>query len=158
VPATDDASNEKLVRDTLLVDAAANAQFLSTYAADTTPAERCRALDAALPALPLPFACTLLGMGGDGHIASLFPDAGNLAAGLDENNPAWCLPVTTSASEHVRISLTLAALLQSMQIVLLFFGTGKRDVYERAKAASSAYPVASLLSQDRTPVHVFWAA
>ena len=37
-------------------------------------------------------------------------------------------------------------------------GAGKRAVYEQAKAEASALPVAKLLSQDRTPVRVFWAA
>lgn len=158
VPATDPDSNEKLVRDTLLVEQAADARLHSIYAADTSPAQRCQALDALLPTLPLPFASVLLGMGDDGHFASLFPDAANLAAGLAPDNPAFCIPVRTAASEHQRISMTLAALLQSEQIVLLFFGAAKRAVYERARAESSTYPVAKLFSQERTPVHVFWAA
>jgi 6-phosphogluconolactonase len=111
-----------------------------------------------LPALPMPFACALLGMGADGHFASLFPDATNLAAGLDVDGAAWCIPVVTAASEYARISLTLAAILRSKLIVLLFFGDEKREVYARARAKSPGFPVTSLLAQDRTPVRVFWAA
>jgi 6-phosphogluconolactonase len=150
-------SNEKLVRGSLLQGRAAAANLLSIYTSSATPADRCKTLDDILPTLPMPFACALLGMGDDGHFASLFPDAENLAAGLAADNPAWCLPVTTAASEHLRISLTLAALLRSAQIVLLFFGTIKRDVYEHAKAEAPVYPVTRLLSQERVPVHVFWA-
>lgn len=151
-------SNERLIRDTLLCDRAATAELLPVYTAADSPDERCAALNRIMPSLPLPFSSALLGMGDDGHFASLFPDAANLAAGLDGNNKEWCIPVTTAASEHLRISLTLAALLQSEQILLLFFGAIKRDVYEQAKAATTGYPVASLLSQARVPVHVFWAA
>lgn len=158
VPPNDSASNERLVRDTLLQDAAAAAQLLPMYSANTSPEERGQALNRLLPSMLRPCACALLGMGGDGHIASLFPDAGNLAEGLDADGAESCIVVRTAASEHLRISLTLAALLQSDVLVLLFFGTGKRAVYEQARAASSELPVAKLLAQKRTPVHVFWAA
>jgi 6-phosphogluconolactonase len=158
VPASDDNSNEKLVRETLLINDAAEADLVPIYSADTTAVKRCLKLNELLPAMPLPFACALLGMGEDGHVASLFPDAENLLAGLDENSSDWCIPVSTAASPHPRVSLTMNALLSSEQIVLLIFGESKRDVYERAKSTPDAFPVSTLLSQDRTPVHVFWAA
>lgn len=157
VPPTDSNSNEKLIRDALLIDNAQDARLLPVYAEHSTPGERCRELDAALATLPMPFVCTLLGMGADGHIASLFPDATNLDAGLDVDNPHWCMPVATAASEHARVSMTLAALLRSDKIALLFFGDVKRDIYEQAKSARADVPVARLLSQTRVPVHVFWA-
>lgn len=158
VPPTDADSNEKLVRDTLLQEHAASARLLQLYTANSSPAERSRVLNEQLPAILQPCACTLLGMGDDGHFASLFPDAVNLAAGLDLETSASCIAVRTAASEHLRISMTLAALLRGSCVVLLFFGAGKRAVYEQAKAEASALPVAKLLSQDRTPVRVFWAA
>ena len=158
VPATDENSNEKLVRETLLINDAEEADLVPIYSADTTAVARCLELNELLPAMPLPFACSLLGMGEDGHVASLFADAENLAAGLDENSADWCIPVSTAASPHPRVSLTMKALLNSEQIVLLMFGESKRDVYEQAKSTPDAFPVSKLLSQDRTPVHVFWAA
>jgi 6-phosphogluconolactonase len=158
VPASDDNSNEKLVRETLLINAAEEADLVPIYSADTTAVARCLELNELLPAMPLPFACSLLGMGEDGHVASLFADAENLAAGLDVNGADWCIPVSTAASPHPRVSLTMRALLNSEQIVLLFFGESKRDLYEQAKSTPDALPVSTLLSQERTPVHVFWAA
>jgi len=158
VSPSDENSNEKLVRETLLIESAADAQLLPIYSADTSAAERCLELNDLLPAMPLPFACSLLGMGDDGHVASLFPDAENLAAGLDANAADWCIPVATAASPHPRVSLTMRALLNSEQIVLLFFGESKRDIYEQAKSKLATFPVSTLLSQHRTPVHVFWAA
>ena len=158
VPASDDNSNEKLVRDTFLIEKAADADLMPIYTADSNAEERCGELNELLPAMPLPFACTLLGMGADGHIASLFPDAENLAVGLDVNSTDWCIPVATAASPHPRVSLTMKTLLNSAQIVLLIFGESKRDVYEQAKSTPDAFPVSTLLSQDRTPVHIFWAA
>jgi 6-phosphogluconolactonase len=158
VPPTDSNSNEKLVREGLLTGRAKDAQLLPVYSECCTPTERCRQLNDALSALPMPFACALLGMGADGHFASLFPDAENLDAGLDIENPDWCIPVETAASEHVRVSMTLAALLRSQEVALLFFGDAKRDIYEQAKTSTADVPVAKLLSQTNVPVHVFWAA
>ena len=65
--------------------------------------------------------------------------------------------MNTAASPHPRISLTLAALTRSDVIVLLFFGKAKHEVYEQAKASSTAFPVSRLLHQKRVPVHVYWA-
>jgi 6-phosphogluconolactonase len=158
VPASDPNSNEKLVRKTLLKNNAEEADLVPIYSSDATAAARCLELNELLPAMPLPFACSLLGMGEDGHVASLFPDAENLATGLDENSAHWCIPISTAASPHPRVSLTMKALMNSEQIVLLIFGEAKRAVFERAKSTPDAYPVSQLLSQDRTPVHVFWAA
>ena len=99
----------------------------------------------------------MLGMGADGHFASLFPDADNLATGLDVDAPVACIPVRTEASPYDRISLTLSALSRSDEVVLLFFGDDKREVYERAKDVGNGYPVSRLLVQKRAPVHVYWA-
>ncbi len=152
-----DDSNEKLVRDTLLIGEAAPATFVPLYAEGTSAEQHVPTLDAKLGALPTPFACSLLGMGTDGHFASLFPDAEGLAAGLDPDNDARCMSVRTAASPHPRMSLTLSALLDSDSIVLLVFGDEKLAVLDRARSDRDAYPVSRLLQQDRTPVEVFWA-
>ena len=157
VPPSDAASNEKLVRETLLQGNAAGAKLCPLYADGVEIAEHCVELGKTIRMLPIPFACCLLGMGEDGHFASLFPDAANLAQGLDHEGPDLCLPVSTAASPHPRISLTLTALSRSDEIVLLIFGEKKREVYERAKASGNTYPVAHLIKQKRAPVSVIWA-
>ena len=157
VPPSDDASNEKLVRNTLLQDKAADATLWPLYAPGTDIAGHCVELGKTIRTLPIPFACCLLGMGEDGHFASLFPDADNLAQGLDYEGPDLCLPVTTAASPHPRVSLTLTALSRSDEIVLLVFGEKKREVYEEAKSSGNTYPVAHLIKQKRAPVSVIWA-
>ena len=157
VSSDSDDSNEKLIRESLLQGDAAAANFLPFYDGSVTVEQRCDAIEETIRTLPFPFACSLIGMGEDGHFASLFPDAENLNQGLDTDGRQLCLPVTTAASPHPRISLTLAALSRSDTVVLLFFGAAKRDVYERAKADSNGYPVSRLLMQKRAPVHVYWA-
>ena len=157
VPPSDDHSNEKLVRETLLQGPASAATLWPFYADGEDIAERCKTLDETIRTLPIPFACCLLGMGEDGHFASLFPDADNLAQGLDDESPDLCMPVTTAASPYPRISLTLTALSRSDEIALLMFGDRKREVYEHAKSSGNTYPVAHLIKQKRAPVRVFWA-
>ncbi len=155
VPADHDDSNEKLVRDSLLVDKAASAMLVPVYADGMSPEERCEALQDPLPVLP--FACSLIGMGADGHFASLFPDSEQLPLGLDVESGLLYIPVASAASSHRRISMTLAAISRSDEIVLLFFGQQKLDVYKEALREANGYPVSRLLRQKRAPVRVFWA-
>jgi 6-phosphogluconolactonase len=157
VPADHEASNEKLVRDTLLSGEAQRASLLPVYKAGVTIEERCRELNDELRLAPFPFACALLGMGEDGHFASLFPDADDLDEGLDVDSGELCIPVNTAASPYPRVSLTLSALSRSDEILLLIFGDAKRAVYETAKKQANGHPVSHLLRQKRAPVHVYWA-
>ncbi len=157
VPGDHADSNERLVRDKLLVNGAASADLLPFFAAHSTAEQRAMVLDREIRFMPFPFACALLGMGTDGHFASLFPDADNLDEGLDVESNTLCIPIRTDASPYERISLTLAALSRSDEIVLLFFGDDKRIIYDKAKAGNARYPVTRLLRQKRAPVHVYWA-
>jgi len=65
--------------------------------------------------------------------------------------------VQTAGSPHLRISLTLSALLHSVHTVLLIFSEAKRAVFETAMAGGSAYPIESLLQQTHRPLTVIWA-
>ena len=105
----------------------------------------------------LPFACSLIGIGTDGHFASLFPDASNLEFAMDVECGRLYVPVDTAASPHRRISMTLAGISRSDEVALLFFGDEKLAVYETAKADSNGYPLSRLLRQKRAPVRLFWA-
>ncbi len=155
VPPDHEDSNEKLAREALLVDAAAAAELKPVYAEGMTPEQRCDDLQDPLPVLP--FSCSLIGMGADGHFASLFPDADNLNLGLDVESGRLYVPVATEASPHPRVSMTLAGISRSDEIVMLFFGEEKLAVYERAREDADGFPVSKLLRQKRAPVRVFWA-
>ena len=137
------------------VDAASAADLKGVYAEGVTPAQRCDDLQDPLPVLP--FACSLIGMGADGHFASLFPDADNLELGLDVESGRLYIPVATDASPHPRVSMTLAGISRSDEIVLLFFGEEKLAVYEKAREDANGFPVSKLLRQKRAPVRLFWA-
>jgi len=156
VAGDDEASNERLLRETLKKNEAAAASVLSIYQADLSVDERCDALQSCMPQSG--FACSMVGMGADGHFASLFPDAEGLEAGLNPANGRFYMPVRTSASPHPRVSMTLGALLHSDEILLLFFGAEKLAVYERAEAGDKAYPITALLQQQAVPVSAYWAS
>lgn len=155
VPPDHNDSNERLIQNRLLTNSATAGEVLSIYDAEVSVAERCDVLQGAFPKRG--FACCMVGMGSDGHFASLFPKADSLEVGLDLDTTLLYIPVCTTASPHPRVSMTLAALLQSDEIILFFFGNEKFAVYEQAKSSPSEYPVAYLLAQERTPLHVYWA-
>lgn len=157
VPPDHEDSNEKLIRETLLTGAAADASFFGMYAEGETIGERAAAISTELRTIPFPFACALIGMGADGHFASLFPDADNLDAALDPEFGALCVPVQTAASPHPRLSLTLAAISRSDEVVLLIFGNDKWHTLQAASESADVFPVSQLLKQKRAPVNVFWA-
>lgn len=156
VPPTSDDSNERMVGETLLVNGASTAQLLPMFADDTTVDDRAVELDKAIRSLPFPFAATLLGMGADGHFASLFPDADDLDTGLDPDANKLATVVRTASSPHPRLSLTMAALSRADEVLLLVFGDEKRRTLEAA-FESDDLPVARLLRQKRAPVSVYWA-
>ena len=155
VPCDHEDSNERLVRETLLKAEAGAASMLSIYQDDLSVDERCDSLQSQFPASG--FACSMVGMGADGHFASLFPGADSLEAGLKTDNKRFYIPVRTTASPHPRISMTLGALLQSAGILVLIFGAEKFGIYEKAQAGDRTYPIAALLQQQIVPVNVYWA-
>jgi len=153
-------SNEGLVRRRLLTGHAARAGFLALKGDGATPEADAAAAESGLEALA-PFAAVLLGMGSDGHIASLFPGAPGLEAALDPQGANWCVGVDQAGLDPrvPRISLTARALLSSALVLILITGKEKRRVVERVAAdLRFVPPVATMLRQTRVPVRVFWAA
>ena len=157
VDATHADSNERLIRSRLRQNLASDARILPLYRPDRSAETAVRRLDSDLRDL-LPFASVLLGMGEDGHFASLFPDFDDLATALNPDNAKLCTPVKTAASPYQRMSLTLAALRQTQHTALLIFGETKRQVFEQAINGEGDYPIEQLLKQLQNPLTIFWAA
>ena len=108
-----------------------------------------------ISAMPRPFDAVVLGMGADGHTASLFPNMPALSAML---NPQWAVQVGTATAPTEpknRVTLTLRALLDTRQLYLSISGAEKVEVYAAASAGNREYPVASLFHQRLAPVSVF---
>lgn len=157
VPADHADSNERLIRKRLLTNRAIEGKILPLFRAGTDPSQAPLLIENDLAGIAQPFSAVLLGMGEDGHFASLFPDFDGLQKALDPGNKPACALVQTAGSPHLRISLTLSALLNCSHMVLLIFGEAKREVFESASTGGSAYPVEALLRETRKPMTVIWA-
>ena len=154
----DPASNESIVRSALLRERAAAAQFVALKNDAATPEEGANAAWRAIKAMPQPFDVIVLGMGDDGHVASLFPGSSGLAAALDERAPPGCVAMQPSTAPHARLSLNLAALLRARRICIQISGAGKWTVYQQALADGPVeeMPVRAVLRQGAVPVDVYW--
>ncbi|WAT01977.1 6-phosphogluconolactonase [Rouxiella chamberiensis] len=154
------SSNEKMVRNSLLQGEVAKATFIALKNAATTAAEGEAQTEEALAALFLPADVTLLGMGDDGHIASLFPGSANLPQAMDLQSTRRCVAITPITAPLERMTLTLPVILDSRRIYLLLAGEAKREVYERAEKGTDQndMPVRAVLNQQQTPVEVYWTA
>jgi 6-phosphogluconolactonase len=159
VETTSEDSNERLVRENLLVGSAAAAHFVGLKNPAATPEAGADWGTRALTRVPHPFDVLVLGMGPDGHTASLFPGSMALARGLDPTAPPACIAVNALVAPHARVSLNLAALLDSRRIVVHIEGDAKWAVYQRARApgTSAELPIRAILQQKEVPVDVYWS-
>ena len=159
VETTDSSSNELLVRSLLLQNEAAGARFIGLKNSSSSAAVGEQESHETLNAIPRPFDTVILGMGDDGHTASLFPGAERLPMAMDMQSGRNCIALTPPDAPHDRMTLTLPALLDSREIILHVTGDRKKKILDRALAevASNDMPIRSILRQNTTPVHIFWA-
>lgn len=165
VPCTHPDSNSLLVQTHLLQGRARNAEWVpmvtdaaEPLAAPTVLAETANmALQAAGTTDVL-----VLGMGADGHTASLFPDATNLNEAMDLQNTHACmaieLPHPPANAPYQRLTQTLARLLGARHIVLPVQGADKLNTLRQAwRNPGNQYPISRVLHQTQTPV-ALWIA
>lgn len=148
-------SNERLVREALLQGPAAAARFvgMKNDAVDAYTGQP--GCEAAFATLPWPLDIIVLGMGEDGHTASLFPAAAELAEGL--STKALTVAVTPPVAPHQRLSLSASAILKSRHIFLQIGGAVKKAVYDRALKGGPVeeLPIRLALCQHGVSVEVW---
>ena len=150
VPDSDPQSNEGLFRDCFCTSAQ-HWNLVSLKTEQPDPASAIPAINARLQEqLDQPFTAVLLGMGTDGHIASLFPDAPQW---LTEDSTTHCIAALHPQSGQARMSLSFSRLLNTQRIWLVITGAEKRTVLENATAES---PIGALLAAAHCDVEVFW--
>jgi 6-phosphogluconolactonase len=165
VPRSHPDSNALLVQSHLLQDLAAKAQLVFMVASTAEPLDAPATL-AKAASLALTTAgvadVLVLGMGADGHTASLFPKAPHLTEALDLRNTQTCVAIELAHppanAPYARITQTLARILSARHIVLPLTGTDKLNTLQQAwPQATPALPISFVLQQTQTPV-ALWLA
>ncbi len=154
-----DDSNEKMVRTELLINYAQKARFIPLKNAKHNPIDAMVLCDTNLKHNMPKLDVVVLGMGEDGHFASIFPNMENIHALLDLQKGVTCQAVTPP-DKPPRMSLTLAYLLTAPKIYLLISGQKKLKIISEVSRDNSpvtAYPVAALINQQVCPVDVYWS-
>jgi 6-phosphogluconolactonase len=144
VPETNPRSNAKLVRENLLQNSAAGAEFVPLF--ENPDAENIGTLD-----------IVVLGMGSDGHTASFFPGGDNLGEALSPKTGKRIVKMSAPAADEPRLTFTLPALLDASLLCLHIEGQEKRDVLNQALAEGpvEAMPVRAVL-RSKKPLTLYW--
>lgn len=159
VEPTDEDSNERLVRTHLLQNKAGCANFIGMKNAAATASDGEAECERRLQEIFQPFDVLILGMGGDGHTASLFPGSKKLAAATSMDSGRTCMALAPLTASHERMSLTLPVILQARQLFLHIVGEKKKDVLEKAQGDGpiEEMPIRFILRKETPPLDIYWA-
>jgi 6-phosphogluconolactonase len=154
---TDDASNEKMLRTKLLINNAANANFVPLKTQHSNAEDAVLTCTDNIFKMHRPFDVLILGMGEDGHTASLFPCSEQIAQGLDLESESSYIAVQPTTAPNQRMSLTLPALLNSNQIFLHLTGESKKEVLNTVLDGDDelAMPIRAVI--NNADVALMWA-
>ena len=135
-------SNDKLIRENLIINNAGSAKYLSLIDPSVTPSK-----------LIFPFDVSLLGMGLDGHFASLFPEllANTSLFEVDAPHEIYLSKNALGDPSHKRITMNLSMLLDSVRCILLVSSKSKREVLDQA-IGDSRLPVYHLINQNKVKI------
>lgn len=153
--AEDDAdSNARLVSETLLQHAARAARFVPLVDIAQDPRQHVAALNHDLER-PLPDVA-VLGMGEDGHTASIFADAPEWAEAISTSKPF--VLVHPGSAPHARVSWSLSALKRIDRLFLLIAGQRKLEILQRAAAEPLPQAISQLANAKEVTLDVYWCA
>ena len=154
VPVEHADSNAGLLKRYLLQGPAAKAQFLSLYSATANLELAAEQADRLLAELP-PIDVLILGMGDDGHTASLFPNSPNLADALKVDGTRRCYPMLAPTVPHQRLTMSRALLASAKTTVLSISGQSKLTTLSAALAGDdvAALPIRAFLQPT---LEIYW--
>ncbi|WP_417514218.1 6-phosphogluconolactonase [Marinobacter sp.] len=157
VDETGTASNTRLVKQHLLRNNAAAATYYSLKQKGDSPGEGLDAVKTELESLTRPLDVLILGMGNDGHTASLFPDAPEIAHAMDAENREAVASMSPPSQEEQRITLTYAFMCEARFTALHLRGGDKLDTLKLALGRPDdllTMPVRGFLKPG---LQVFWS-
>ena len=154
VPVEHADSNAGLLKRHLLQGPAAKARFVGLYNVAPSLADAAEQADRQLAELP-PIDVLILGMGDDGHTASLFPDSPNLVDALDISNSRRCWPMLAPTVPHQRLSMSRSLLASAKNTVLSIQGQAKLNILNDALAGTdvNALPIRAFLQPT---LEIYW--
>ncbi|MHC8402394.1 6-phosphogluconolactonase [Pseudomonas sp. MDT1-17] len=154
VPVEHADSNAGLLKRYLLQGPAAKAQFLSLYSATANLELAAEQADRLLAELP-PIDVLILGMGDDGHTASLFPNSPNLIDALKADGTRRCYPMLAPTVPHQRLTMSRALLASAKTTVLSISGQSKLTTLSAALAGDdvAAMPIRAFLQPT---LEIYW--
>src|SRR6476646_4938812 len=160
VPMGDPLSNVTMIAKVFLPKGARVVPLTSEKAPDYKAAGR--SADALLADLGWPPDLVWLGVGADGHTASIFPgdDFDEALNGPRERRAVGVRPAEPPKEAPVdRITLSRAAIVSARTLILTITGDAKRDLVERAieEGAASPTPIGRVLADCELPVDIHWA-
>lgn len=161
VEVDDAASNERLLRESMLINNAAEARFTGMKNDAASPFDGVGECNLRYAGLPLPHTICLLGMGPDGHTASLFPQARGLSEALLSRQ--HCAPIQANRSAVTgdlieRMTLTPWSIRQSDRLLLLITGEDKWQVLQKARHEDASAPLPiGIIVQQAPALEVYWA-
>jgi len=161
VPLGDPLSNVTMIAKAFIPKGARVMPIVPTATADYKAAGR--SADALMQDLHWPLDLCLLGVGGDGHTASIFPgpDLDEALAGPRERRALGVMPEPLPPEAPVpRVTLSREGIVTARALLIAFTGAEKRKVIEAAikQGAGSAYPIGRVLADVELPVDIHWAA
>jgi 6-phosphogluconolactonase len=155
VESFDPNSNAKLVGENLLIGDAFAATFQPLFDPELGVEKSAEWANGSAEGADV----VVLGLGGDGHTASLFPGSPQLEQGLSADAPAVLAAEPTMEPMVTRLTYSGPFLAKSPHVFLHFEGAGKREVYEEARSKDypSLTPISWFLHHPECPVETYWA-
>ena len=156
VPFESEQSNTRLVHEHLMQNKAADAIFVDLHTDNVSLEESEMLADKTMSEMPS-FDCLILGMGSDGHTASIFPEALRRDEALDTELGSQALLVDPVTVDPMRITMTAKRILDAELIVLHISGDEKAKLLTEVVDAPDAakWPISFFLTQRQTPIAIY---
>ena len=156
VDAKNSDSNELLVRTHLIKNKATKVNFIPLKNDSKTAKEGQKISEEMLKNITLPFDVVVLGMGSDGHTASLFPCSDELPDAMDLNNLNYLISTSPKTAPYHRLSLTARVIIDAKYVFLHLNGSSKLHTLESAMEYkdSSRMPIYTFLKNG---LSIYWS-